>query len=80
MIGGFYRIVRNQGLELSVGAGGTVNDERYIGEERNASAEVPGVVRFDVSDIGDGAKARLPVRFLHRMELELITLDCWRTK
>ena len=53
VIGGAYRIVRNRGVELSVGAGGTVNDEQYVDEERSTSAEFLATVTFDAFDIGD---------------------------
>jgi len=53
VIGGAYRIIRNRGVELSVGAGGTVNDEQYVDEERSTSAEFLATVTFDAFDIGD---------------------------
>ncbi len=53
LLGAQYQIVRNQGIELSVGAGGTINDERFVGQPVNTSAEVLVTVGFDAFDIGD---------------------------
>ena len=53
VLGGAYRIFRTQGVEWSVGAGGTVNDEQYIGEDRSTSGEILAMTKFDAFDIGD---------------------------
>jgi hypothetical protein len=53
ILGGQYIIVRNQGLEFNIGAGGTVNDEQFTGEERQTTGEVLLTAVFDVFDIGD---------------------------
>ena len=53
LLGGQYLIVRNQGLELSVGAGGALNDEQFTGEEKQTSGEVLLTVGFDAFDVGD---------------------------
>ncbi len=52
-LGAQYQIVRNQGIELSVGAGGTINDERFVDQPVNTSAEVVLAAGFDAFDIGD---------------------------
>jgi hypothetical protein len=51
--GGAYQIIRNQGLELSATAGGTLNSEEYAGEGRNATGEILAQLRFDAFDVGD---------------------------
>jgi len=53
LLGGQYVVVRNQGLELLVGAGGALNDEQFTGEEKQTSGEVLLTVGFDVFDVGD---------------------------
>jgi hypothetical protein len=53
VLGGQYIIVRNQGLELTAGAGGALNDEQFTGEERQTTGEVLLTATFDVFDIGD---------------------------
>jgi len=47
-----YSIVRTQGLEFYVGAGGTVNDERFTGEPRSTTGEILSTVGFDAFDVG----------------------------
>jgi hypothetical protein len=51
--GGGYQIIRNHGVEWYVGAGGTVNDERYTDEEPNTTAELQVITGFDAFDVGD---------------------------
>ena len=51
-VGAAYSIVRTQGLEFYVGAGGTVNDEQFVGEPRATSGEIVSVVGFDAFDVG----------------------------
>ena len=53
VLGGSYQIVRNQGIELYAGAGGVVNQELYVGEERSTTAEVLLSAGFDAFDVGD---------------------------
>ena len=53
ILGGQFQIVRNQGVEFYAGAGGTVNDEQYVGEPRNTSAEILLLAGFDAFDVGD---------------------------
>jgi len=52
-LGGGYAIIRDQGVELFVGVGGNLNDERYAGEEASRTGEIRGQIRFDAFDIGD---------------------------
>ena len=52
-LGGQYHIIRNQGLELYAGAGGSLNSERFSGEEQSTSGEILAQVGFDAFDIGD---------------------------
>jgi hypothetical protein len=52
-VGGGYQILRNHGVEWYVGAGGAVNDERYLDEEPNTTAEIQVITGFDAFDIGD---------------------------
>ena len=51
-LGATYSIVRTQGLEFSIGAGGTINDERFTGEPRSTTGEILGTVGFDAFDVG----------------------------
>jgi hypothetical protein len=51
--GGGYQVIRSRGIEWYVGAGGAVNDERYIGEAPYTSAELQVVTAFDAFDVGD---------------------------
>jgi len=53
LLGGQFLIVRNQGLELSVGAGAALNDEQFTGEEKQTSGEALLSLGFDVFDVGD---------------------------
>jgi hypothetical protein len=53
VLGGSYQIVHNQGIELYAGAGGVVNQELYVGEERSTTAEVLLSAGFDAFDVGD---------------------------
>jgi hypothetical protein len=52
VLGGTYHVIRNQGLEFYTGAGGTLNDEQFVGEERNRTGEILVVVGFDAFDVG----------------------------
>jgi len=51
--GGGYFIIRDQGMEFFAGAGGNLNDERYVGEDASRTGELAAQVRFDAFDIGD---------------------------
>ncbi len=52
-LGGGYQVIRNQGVEWYVGAGGTINHERYTGEEPATTGEFLAVTGFDAFDVGD---------------------------
>jgi hypothetical protein len=52
-LGGAYRIIRTQGIEFSTGAGGVINQELFVGEERKTSAELLVAAGFDAFDVGD---------------------------
>jgi hypothetical protein len=52
-LGGEYFAIRNQSVELSLGAGAVLNSEQYVGEERNESGEINVAAGFDAFDIGD---------------------------
>ena len=52
-IGGEYNFIRNQSMELRVGAGAVLNSESYVGEERTESGEIGLNIGFDAFDIGD---------------------------
>jgi hypothetical protein len=53
VLGGSYQIVRNQGIEFAVGAGGVVNQERFVDEDKTTSVEALVAAGFDVFDVGD---------------------------
>jgi len=53
VLGGQFQIIRNQGIEFWVGAGGTLNDEQFEGQPRNTSGEILLAAGFDAFDIGD---------------------------
>jgi hypothetical protein len=53
IVGGQYIIARNQGLEFTVGAGATVNDERFTDSDPQTSGEALIAATFDVFDLGD---------------------------
>ena len=53
VVGGAYQILQRRGLEWSVGAGGTINDERYLGQERKTTGELVASTTFDAFDVGD---------------------------
>ena len=53
LLGGGYSLIRDQGMELFVGAGGNLNDERYVGEPTNRTGEIRAQIRFDAFDVGD---------------------------
>jgi len=52
-LAGQYQVIRNQGIELLVVAGGTVNDEQFVGVPRNTSAEILVGGGFDMFDVGN---------------------------
>ena len=52
-LGGGYSIIRDQGMELFVGGGGNLNDERYVGEDPKTTGEIRAQIRFDAFDVGD---------------------------
>ena len=52
-LGGGYSVIRDQGMELFLGAGGNINDERFVGEDPSSTGEVRLDVRFDAFDVGD---------------------------
>ncbi len=52
-LGGGFQLIRNQGIEWYVGAGGTINDERFTDEEPNTTAEAQVLTGFDAFDVGD---------------------------
>ncbi len=53
VVGGGFQIIHTQGLEWLVGAGGTVNDERYTGQEPKTTGEFVASTTFDAFDVGD---------------------------
>jgi len=53
VLAGSYQIIRNQGIEFSVGAGLAANHEQFVGEEDNNSAEAIVGAGFDAFDAGD---------------------------
>jgi hypothetical protein len=52
-LGGQFQAIRNQGIELAVFAGGTVNDEQFVGVPRNTTGELLLGGNFDMFDVGD---------------------------
>lgn len=52
-LGAGYRIIRSRGMELSVGAGGTINDEQFVGSPRSTTGEILVAGVFDMFDVGD---------------------------
>jgi hypothetical protein len=52
-LGAAYRIIRNQGMEFGVGAGGTINDEQFVGSPRSTTGEILVGAVFDMFDVGD---------------------------
>jgi hypothetical protein len=52
-LGGQFQAVRNQGIELAVIAGGTINDEQFVGVPRNTTAELLIGGNFDMFDVGN---------------------------
>ncbi|MCZ6915495.1 MAG: DUF481 domain-containing protein [Gemmatimonadetes bacterium] len=50
---GDLQIMRTQELEFYVGAGGTINRERFVGTEGTTSGEILVVTGFDAFDVGD---------------------------
>lgn len=52
-LSGAYQFIRNQGIELSVGAGAALNAEQFTGEAKVQSVEALVSVMFDAFDIGD---------------------------
>jgi len=52
-VSGVYQIIRNQGVEFSAAAGGTLNSEEYAGEGRQSTGEILAQLRFDAFDVGD---------------------------
>ena len=52
-LGAEYNFIRNQSMELRLGAGAVLNSERYVGEERTESGEINLSAGFDAFDIGD---------------------------
>ena len=55
VLGGGYQIIRSHGLELFVGAGGSLNDEQFVGEPRSRTGELMVTVGFDAFDVSDVA-------------------------
>ena len=55
MLGGGYQIIRSHGLELFVGAGGSINDEQFVGEPRSRTGELMVTAGFDAFDVSDVA-------------------------
>jgi hypothetical protein len=53
LAGGGFQVVRTHGLEWFVGAGGTVNDERYVDEARITTGEFVAGTTLDAFDVGD---------------------------
>jgi hypothetical protein len=53
MLGGGVQIVRTHGIEWAVGAGGTINDEVFVGEDRSTTGEAVLGTSVDAFDIGD---------------------------
>ena len=53
VLGGQYRFVRNQGVELYAGAGGSLNIEQYTGDPGTTSGEVLVFGGLDIFDVGD---------------------------
>jgi hypothetical protein len=53
VLGAGYQIIRSQGVEWCVAAGGTINDEQYTDEERSTTGEIQLQTGFDAFDIGD---------------------------
>jgi len=52
-LAGQFQAVRNQGIELLLVAGGTVNDEQFVGVPRKTSGEILLGGGFDMFDVGD---------------------------
>ena len=52
-LGGQFQAVRNQGIELAALAGGTINDEQFVGVPRNTTAELLLGGTFDMFDVGN---------------------------
>jgi len=48
-----YQVIRNQGIELLVVAGGTYNDEQFVGVPRSTTGELLVAGGFDMFDVGD---------------------------
>ncbi|UCD23760.1 MAG: DUF481 domain-containing protein [Gemmatimonadota bacterium] len=53
VLAGAYQIIRNQGIEFSVGAGLAGNHEQFVGEQDNNSVEAIVGAGFDAFDAGD---------------------------
>ncbi len=53
ILGGEYFLIRTQGMELSAGLGGALNNEEFTGEDRTSSREMAAAANFDAFDIGD---------------------------
>lgn len=52
-LAGQFQLIRNQGIELIVVAGGTINDEQFVGVPRSTSGEILLGGGFDMFDVGD---------------------------
>jgi hypothetical protein len=53
IVGAQYEIIRNQGIELTAGAGAAYNAEQFTGEDRTTSGEAVLSAAFDVFDVGN---------------------------
>jgi hypothetical protein len=53
LLGGQFRFVRNQGIELYAGGGGTLNTEKFVDEAHTTTPEILVYGTLDVFDVGD---------------------------
>lgn len=52
-LAGQFQAIRNQGIELLLVAGGTINDEQFVGVPRSTSGEILLAAGFDMFDVGN---------------------------
>lgn len=52
-LAGQFQVIRNQGIELLLVAGGTINDEEFVGVPRSTTGEFLVGGGFDMFDVGD---------------------------